>query len=96
MVQHKTRGFSCRKTSKEGHAEFFWVVLYVYAAHFLCVCLAVRNTTNFREPSGNLLHKFIQCIFLSNERKKENGMTKKSEGADDVYDEDEGGERVAP
>ncbi len=39
LVQHKTRGFSCRKTSKEGHAEKSGVVLYVLAAQ-----LSVRNT----------------------------------------------------
>jgi hypothetical protein len=55
LVQHKTRGFSCRKTSKEGHAENLGVVLYVLAAQLsvclgVCVCSCV-----IRQISANFL-----------------------------------------
>ncbi len=60
LAQHKTRGFSRRKTSKEGHAEKSGVVLYVYAAHFLSLAVIRQISANhywFREPSSSRTEK---------------------------------------
>ncbi len=54
FAKHKTRGVSCRKTSKEGHAEKSGVALYVLAAQLsVCVCVLydICYTTYFRTPS---------------------------------------------
>ena len=60
LVQHKTRGFSCRKTSKEGHVEKSGVFLYAYAAHFLSV--PVRPHFAYRHQLLQIEHKFIQTV----------------------------------
>ena len=65
LVLHKTRGFSCRNTSKEGHAEKSGVVLYVLAAQLsLCVCVIRQISANLllvvRKKIHTASYEFIQ------------------------------------
>ncbi len=63
LAQHKTRGFSCFKTSKEWHAEKSGVVLCVCTCSHVSVCVCVRalydkfpGTFSNLEPSSYSCH----------------------------------------
>ena len=61
-MQRETRGFSIRKTPREGHAEKSRVVLYVTAAQLSVFLVRRRLTPYFSYESSR---RYIKVVFAS-------------------------------